>query len=120
MSKINEICDLLGLQIKSNNERICAEGVLSTGEFGKTLFDYGRGLLEVTIYYSNYLNPDLVISISTIDDGVWQAYAMEPLSKKQVDIIFKELKEQYPYKLPSEEELNSFLKTYGVYGTYTG
>ncbi|MGB4775241.1 MAG: hypothetical protein WBP45_08715 [Daejeonella sp.] len=92
-----------------------------TGKFeGNT--DYGRGFLEVTIYIGiSEKNPGC-ISISNIDDGVWQAFAIggvlitEELAKDVIEQVFNPLNGI----LPTEKDLNEKLMVFGLWGEFTG
>lgn len=115
---IHEIRKELGLKFL-NHINIIAEGVYSTDEFDGN-YDYGVGLLLVKFRHSDTLNPTLVMTITTIDDGVWQAYSNKQFDKNDVTNIANMFSKEFETKLPSEKELNLFFKPYGVFGTYTG
>lgn len=90
--------------------------VFLTGDFD-ALFDYGRGILQVEIYVST--NHSGIIAISTIDDGVWQAYG-PPITEDVAQQIIEIFKSFGGFKLPTEAKLNAALQTIHMYGTYTG
>jgi hypothetical protein len=104
-------------------------GTYTTGDFD-ALHDYERGLLYVKISPTMVAHPgvySIMFSISTIDDGVWQAYdPVADLTKeeaeKRVDEVAKAFLEhmQRSLKLPSEEELNKWLIPMKLWGEYTG
>lgn len=94
------------------------EGTLATGDF-KGVFDYDRGLLSVRIG-QHIKFPLTKISISTIDDGVWQGSSNNVFIGDEIDSLAKNFIEEFGIRLPSEEELNNFLREYGIYGVNTG
>ena len=104
------------------------EGVYGTGDFDN-LFDYNAGLLKVFVSVSpesTKLDKWVVMfGISTIDDGVWQAFniamSKDDAFKKATDVAEGFIKFQDRSKvLPTEKELNDFLMSYGLWGEYTG
>ena len=90
-----------------------------TGRFeGNT--DYDRGFLQVTIHIGvSEKNPGC-ISISNIDDGVWQAWAVggivitEELAQNVIEQVFNPLNGI----LPTEESLNEQLMGFGLWGEF--
>jgi len=116
-----EIEKLMGLRkIKSIHHTggCYYEGTVSTGNFN-ALDDYGKGLLSLKIGQHN-THPNCKISISTIDDGVWQGFSNQLLEPNTIETITKEFTKTYGIKLPSEKEFNTFLNNYGIHGLYTG
>ena len=115
-----DISDLLGLRkvatkdIISNN---AYEGVFATGDFN-CIFDYNVGLLQVNIKVPNNVN-NIAITITTIDDGVWQGFA-EDFSKVDIDKLAFDITSNFGTKLPTEEEFNKLLSKYNIFGMYTG
>lgn len=93
-------------------------GVFSSGEMRNVICDYNCGLLVLKIgnHISTY-NNNLKLIISTIDDGVWQAYG-----NKDVDLDFfvNNFHNTFGTILPNENDLNKFLEYYGIYGQYIG
>jgi hypothetical protein len=127
MSKgnISDIRDSLGF-IPMPGKRIGYTGVFTTGNF-EAIFDYDAGLLKVGISITPCMergskNWHPIVSISTIDDGVWQAiHVLNFTMQECIDQIEKIHKEWlWKYKLPTEKELNFFLMRYGLFGEYTG
>ena len=139
---INEILNFLGTHMgwKIHSSGMRYEAVYFTGEF-KGVYDYGAGLLRVGIVsildYDHYLkNKDnkkhkkeddrymAMVTVSTIDDGVWQAEGRETFtledSKKELDRIYETLSEKLEKFLPSEKEFNEILTHLGYYGVCTG
>jgi len=97
----------------------CISGVFCTGKFDG-LYDYNKGLLTVCI------NPYRIVkgkefqgslNISTIDDGVWTAMMKLPIDPSELS---SELKNAFGHILPTESELNLFLRKYGMYGVCEG
>ena len=91
-------------------------GIVCTGKFD-TLYDYKAGILEVSIR----TNPPAAhagVAISTIDDGVWQSFG--DVDNAKIHAIAGDFIATYGKILPTEEEFNRFLSTYGLYGKFTG
>jgi len=90
--------------------------VFLTGQFNG-VYDYGAGIVEVSIHlqYNDY---EGVVSISTVDDGMWQAFSQAPIDEELAKKII-EVFNQYT-ALPTEEELNNALAPLGLYGMCTG
>lgn len=92
-----------------------------TGEF-KGTSDYGRGFLQVSIHIGTSEKNPGCISISNIDDGVWQAFAIggvlitEEIAKNVIEQVFNPLNGI----LPTEEDLNEQLMEFGLWGEFTG
>lgn len=87
------------------------DAIFKTGQF-EGVYDYRAGILRISIYRSG-------VSISTIDDGVWQAFA----SQGNTEIYFDKLLEVFNSLngvLPTESELNNLLEPIGLYGICTG
>ena len=118
--KINEIENLLGLrQVEDFNDKPNFEGVLISGEFNLTLFDYNTGMLYVNIGNRNP-NAKMIMTISTIDDGVWQAFYSGDVNSFDFKLFATKFTESYGNVLPTENQLNAFLETFNAYGLYTG
>ena len=127
---IYEIAKLLGLVKKEHPQIARYEGVFTTGDFGDVLFDYGRGLLDVTVssivdtYNKETKEMRLLplVAISTIDDGVWQAFTGESMSQKDANQLVDDIysKWEWKYQLPSEQEMNEFLRQFKMWGENTG
>ena len=92
--------------------------VWRTGQF--ELFDYRAGILEISLYPKLTKGYNGVLSISTIDDGVWTAECNQELTLEKCWEIANALQQEYAGVLPKELELNCFLQKYGMYGTFTG
>ena len=115
---IHEIKDNLGLKKYFDDQLYDGfgyRGVLATGNF-TCVGDYGVGLLTMTVKNPNKLDHP-TITITTIDDGVWQGYGNTFVN---VNTLAKQFTHTFGIMLPTEEELNIFLKPYGIYGQYTG
>lgn len=87
------------------------DAIFKTGQF-EGVYDYRAGILRISIYRSG-------VSISTIDDGVWQAFA----SQGNTEIYFDKLLQvfnSFNGVLPTESELNNLLEPIGLYGCFTG
>ena len=94
------------------------QGTVSTGDFDG-LYDYNRGLLYLRI--SQHLSyPQCKISISTIDDGVWQGFSDKIFTGEELETLSQDFIYNYGIKLPSEEEFNKFLNKYKIHGINTG
>lgn len=127
---IYEIEKLLGLVKKENATITKYEGTFTSGEFGEVLFDYNRGLLEVQISstvesYNKETNEFRLlplVAISTIDDGVWQAFTVESMSQADANQLVEDIytKWEWKYQLPSEKEMNEFLRQFKMWGENTG
>lgn len=89
--------------------------IFKTGKL--ELFDYGAGLLQVTIYLKNG-NYSGLIAISTIDDGVWQSWG-EPITDEKAQKIIKVF-DTYNGLLPNEDQINNDLKQFEIWGQNTG
>lgn len=114
---IHEIRKELGLKkLPEPNYGVMYEGVLVAAEFDG-LYCYGAGILTVSVYRLNPLIPTPLITITTVDDGVWAAHA-----DKEVDVedLVKNFTAKFGILLPSERVLNEFLRKYGAYGTNEG
>lgn len=122
VKNIWEIRDLLGLRHSGRGY----EGTFTTGAFDQ-LFDYDAGLLFVSMRRIPASPYSFMISISTVDDGVWQAedlkqdYTEEEADQRTEEIVNAFLKfMDGSTKLPSEKDLNQFLQKFGIWGRYTG
>ena len=94
------------------------QGTMSTGDFCG-VGDYNRGLLFLKVsQHPSY--PQCKISISTIDDGVWQGFSDKEFTKEELEKLAQDIIDTYGIKLPSEEEFNDFLHKYKIHGLYTG
>jgi hypothetical protein len=128
--RIYEIIKLLGLVKKKQPHIVSYEGVFTSGEFVNVLFDYDVGLLHVTVSsivdtYDEKIKEFRFIpqvSISTVDDGVWQAFAVEAMSQEDANKLVEDIyaKWDWKYHLPSEQEMNEFLSQFKMWGEYTG
>ena len=128
--EIYEISNLLGLVKQEHSKIAIYDGVFTTGDFGDVLFDYGRGLLNVTVssivdtYNKKTKEMRLLpfVAISTIDDGVWQAFRVEPMSQVDANQLVEDIyaKWEWKYQLPSEQEMNEFLSQFKMWGENTG
>jgi hypothetical protein len=107
---------------RGGHEIICA-----TGDF-RGNFDYGRGLLVVRFsVYADWQNKDTYsvdMPIWNIDDGTWRAVSKNfdnrEDAQKLCDKVFEDFKHKFGSKLPSEEDLNVFLRPFGMYGHSEG
>jgi hypothetical protein len=119
---VDQIRNLMGLR-RINERRY--SGVFATGNFN--LFDYDVGLLQLSISVIAESKDTfcVLLSISTIDDGVWQALEVSPNTKKHCiekmeKVATALIESEYKTKLPSEAEFNKFLAPFGMWGEYTG
>lgn len=104
-------------QIGSNGvDYIIFQAIFRTGEFKDALYDYNAGILLITVYS----NSELGMSISTIDDGVWQATCKKPLSVYKARELCEDIESTFDGCLDTEKELNDLLNNYGLHGLYTG
>jgi hypothetical protein len=108
---------------RTRHQRICAQG-----DFRGT-FDYNRGLLVVSIgvYGNSEMTPvtySTCMSIWNIDDGSWRAESkhFDTIGEAQelADRVSDEFEDKIRTKLPSEEDLNEFLRPFGMYGHSEG
>ena len=90
--------------------------VFPTGKF-EGVYDYGAGVVEVSVHLKHNDHKG-VVSISTVDDGIWQAFSQTPIDEELAEKIITVFN-QYGV-LPSEEELNNALAPLGLYGMCTG
>lgn len=104
----------LGLKIVNGK----AKGVMFTKNF-EGVKDYGAGVLDVKISLDYPETNFTGLTISTIDDGAWQA---EITNLKKFDLVeFVEIfDKKFGYSLPTEEALNDFLRCFGMFGMFTG
>lgn len=111
---IHRIIEEMGLKKYKipGTEKHCYKGVLISSKF-KGVYDYGIGLLEVKFEAPEKLENNPAITITTIDDGVWQGYANKPVD---IDEICKSFEQSFGKVLPTEQELNKFLQEFGIYG----
>ncbi len=115
---IHQIREELGLKKYLNTtfkDGFAYRGVLATGNL-TTIGDYGVGLLCMNIKNPIELKYP-IITITTIDDGVWQGYGNKFIN---VEELAKQFTKNFGLMLPTEKELNDFLSTYNIYGSYTG
>jgi len=113
-----EIKNELGLKKYDNpnsKDGYMYQGVLTSGNL-QSIFDYNVGLLTVNIKNPKELKYP-IITITTVDDGVWQGYGSKYVDVEQ---LVKQFKERFGTKLPSEAILNNFLNHYGIFGGFTG
>lgn len=121
MKNIWEIEKMMGLKkVESPHHTggFFYEGTMSTGDFNG-VDDYNRGLLSLKIF-QHPLYPTCKVSISTIDDGMWQGYSDEIFTGEQIEALALDIIKEYGIRLPSEEEFNKFLNQYKIHGIYTG
>ncbi len=117
-----EIRELLGLKQSERGY----QGTFSTGAFDQ-LFDYDAGILFVAMRRVPAKPYSFMMSISTVDDGVWQAEdSKQDYTEEEADQRTEEITKAFlefqggSTKLPSEKDLNQFLQRFGIWGTYTG
>ena len=113
-----EIQKELGFRKIITNKSKCGyeyKGVFTTGNF-TCIGDYGIGLLTLTIT-NPVKNEYPSVIVTTIDDGVWQGYGNKQIN---IDEIISEFEKNFGVQLPSENEFNVFLNSYGIHGAYTG
>lgn len=116
---IHQLKNELGLEKYENGNALCGygyKGVLSIGNFD-ALDDQKTGLVTMKIKNDEFVDYNLVLTITTIDGDVWQGYANDEVD---IDHIFRKFNETYGSKLPTEDELNEFLKNYGIFGSCKG
>ena len=122
-----EIRDEMGLK-RHTDEIPYYDGVYTTGSFDNC-FDYDAGLLTVRISVScsSILGKHgVMFSITTVDDGGWQAWHVEEFSKEEavakMDEVAKCFKDHMgrSLKLPTEAELNKWLMDVKMWGEFTG
>ena len=118
--RIWEINEEMGLKKVDNPTTVeghSYEGVMATGNFEPIKgFDYGVGLLEMSVKCPVARRRPF-ITITTIDDGVWQAEGSRPVNVNDVARVITHL---FRKTLPSETELNDALSQFDIYGAYTG
>lgn len=104
---------------KKQND-FCYSAIFRTGKFN--LYDYNAGILKVSIYLKHPQSSyNGLLSISTIDDGVWQAdLNKEDILDEQKAQSIIDIFESYEGVLPTEEEINFDLTKIGMFGIYTG
>lgn len=118
---VNDVANLMGFRKVESIHHVGGyyySGVFATGDF-KAIDDYNTGVVQVRIMQAVVKGFAQVV-ISTIDDGVWQAYSNPTLKSQDIDNIVKDIRDEYGLVLPTEKEFNSLLSKYGLYGTYTG
>jgi hypothetical protein len=93
---------------------------IQTGDL--SLCDYGRGFIDLEIY--TYLDhagsPSVRLWFGTIDDGDFGAW-LRCNTKEEADNLVEQIALSVfegMVKFPSDEELNTLLRPYGVYATY--
>jgi len=79
---------------------------------------YRVGLYEIDVVEPLEIN-HCVMAITTIDDGVWMAFCNNT-EKLNIDELVKEYEEIFYHVVPNEKDLNDFLATYKIYGTFEG
>lgn len=127
---IYEVGKLLGFEKKDHPKITSYKGTFTSGKFGNVLFDYGRGLLHVsltsTVEEYNKKTKEFrlqpVVAISTIDDGAWQAFRVESMPQGDANQLIEDIyaKWEWKYQLPSEQEMNEFLSQFEMWGQNTG
>jgi hypothetical protein len=137
MKNIYDFRDAMGLKVYTKTFKNVGQliyrfsGAYGTGDFDSTLFDYDAGILWVNFsifpLHKHQNKWGVHMSISTVDDGVWQAeevdasYPLKDASYRLKDVVDAFLNHmERSTKLPSEEELNKFLMTQAMWGEYTG
>ena len=116
--------------------------IRATGKFEGN-FDYSRGLMMMHIETSinhkfapkgkskdeKYVDTyQTIVSITNVDDGIWNAYSKEFSSMAEADELTDKLylayqefeNDNYGKSLPTEKELNGFLVIHGLWGEFTG
>jgi hypothetical protein len=103
--------------------------IVATGDFDGN-FDYGWGLMVVYIgVYTDRVNKEkdihcVSMPILNVDDGIWRAVSKNFDNREDAqslaDAVAKEFINTFGYRLPSENELNEFLRPFGMYGGYEG
>lgn len=113
---MKQIIGLLGLKPKQADENcqyigLYYEGVMIANT--DVLFDYGEGILFMSIGNSKFKEGAATVSITSIDDGNWIGYANTPVHIENLAVNFIH---RFRNKLPDEATLNDFLSKYGIYG----
>lgn len=123
MNNIWEVENMLGLKKIESPYYVGGfyyEGVMVTGEF-KGICDYNRGIVNVKIGEHKYPGVNKTkISITTIDDGVWQGFSDKTFTSDEIKNIVKEFMNKWRFVLPSESKLNEFLNKFNIHGLNTG
>lgn len=125
MKNIWNVKDQLGLKKQDHPIINLYCGVFSTGDFD-ALYDYDAGLLQVSFTVVKQSQGEKgfcpLIAISTIDDGVWQAFAPNCMGLDECNQLIEKIANAWPWKtkLPSEKEINDFIMHFGMWGKYTG
>lgn len=89
------------------------KGVFGSGDF-TCLGDYNTGLLAVDVKNGEQYP---VVTITTIDNGVWQGTGNRVID---VDEFVIDFDKNFGLKLPTENILNEFLMKYNIFGFYNG
>lgn len=123
--RFEEIESKLGFKKRNINNQILYEGIFVTGDFIKTLYDYGSGFLFVTISWTIGEKEDMYVpfvTIGTVDDETWRAFGNVDMSLESVRQETESIVRGWicRYILPSEEELNEYLKKFNLKGNYDG
>lgn len=123
--KFINILNQLGFEKVPHEKITMYVGVFSSGGMDKVLYDYNAGLLTVRLSTSlmndnGDFNP--FVSISTLDDGAWQAFCPHNMTLEESNRIVEEIRNNWEWKtkLPTEYELNEYLMKFGLMGEYTG
>jgi len=114
---------------KNGNKWAIYEAVRGTGDFTGN-FDYGRGLMSVTIRVVMGCPEEkrqVIIRIGNIDDGNWIASSQNFDTLNQANefaltiknAFEKQEKEKWGHTLVSEKQLNDFLMQFGFCGVTT-
>jgi len=115
---ISKFKQLLGVRFVSEHNYM---GVMIAGDFEENLGSYGLGLLSVHIYtLGTEIGWITRIYIGTLDDGEWFAEStVHSLDEANVLTfrVYANFIEDYPYILPNANELNKWLRKFGMYGT---
>jgi hypothetical protein len=114
---IEDISSRLGLrkvQDKYAQDGVSYQGVMATGCF--PIHDYGQGLVFLKVRNPiKWDSHNVVVSVQTIDDGLWQGLASEPVD---VEKLVEAINKQYPKRLPSLALWCELMEEYGVYGVW--
>jgi hypothetical protein len=124
---LSSICDLLLPRRLNPDHEYGWACISTTGLF--ELFDYGRGLLFVSVTVERTPDPERAccrVHIGNIDDGEWQARSDTVLTGKAQTLVDEVAKALFLERgemtglrvLPSSERLNEILEPFGLYGEF--
>jgi hypothetical protein len=111
LQRIHDALGLHAVQDKYSADGLRYEGVMATGCF--PLHDYGAGVVKLRI--SNPTASQVVVSVTTVDDGGWAGYADEPIDVKG---LRKAISNECPKKMPSYDYWVALMERFGVYGDW--